>query len=227
MTPLREKLANIGTGVAVLATLAMAGTVFLRGGRAQPLPGRSVDPVRQVNNWDAIKSVGHRVGSPGSPLELVVFTDFECPACARFETATLPLLKKRYPSQISVVYRHWPLESHRFAYPAARAAECAAAQGRYEAFHEKLFSEQRRLGLKPFSEMATEVGVKDMKAFDACISDTSAVRSIQADIADITQIGGTGTPAVIVNGWYLPAGASPDRLDSIARAVLQIDRTAR
>jgi protein-disulfide isomerase len=44
--------------------------------------------------------------------------------------------------QVSLIYIHFPLTGHRFAMPAARAAECAGNQGRFQAMYDQLFDGQ-------------------------------------------------------------------------------------
>jgi protein-disulfide isomerase len=179
------------------------------------------EPPKLLKDWRDIAAVGHRIGPDHTRLTMVVFTDFECPACGYFATKVLPELQKQYPNDFAVVFRHWPLDIHRFAYPAARAAECAGAQGRYPEFHRAIYAQQKALGLKTFDEFAVESGVSDIHAFSACVRDTNPVPAIEADVRAVQAIGGTGTPTIIFNGWLFRGGASLQAMDSTAKALLQ------
>jgi protein-disulfide isomerase len=95
-----------------------------------------------ISDWPQVSSRGHHLGSARQGINVVVFSDFECPACRRFAVETLPVIERRFGAQITVLFRHWPLRQHRFAYSAARAAECAARQGRFRAFNEEVFRQQ-------------------------------------------------------------------------------------
>jgi protein-disulfide isomerase len=174
-----------------------------------------------LEDWQDLAGVGHRIGPEDAELTLVVFSDFECPACANFVTETYPEIQERYPGRTALVYRHWPLRQHRLAYPAARASECAAAQGRFVQFHDLLFSRPNELGITPFREFAADAGVSDLSAFDACFAKTEPVPSIEKDMEEAKRVGGTGTPTVIVNGWLFPRGLKPQLLDSIAEQFLK------
>jgi protein-disulfide isomerase len=133
----------------------------------------------------------------------------------------MPGLRSKYQSDLAIVFRHWPLAHHRFAYPAARAAECAAAQGAFASFHDAVFKNQDRLGLKTFTALAAESGVADLNAFDRCSADSLPVLAIDEDVAAAKAIGGTGTPTIVVNGWLLTGGGDRDRIDSLVQSALR------
>jgi protein-disulfide isomerase len=230
MSVRREAFLNAAAVFVALCTVLLVGfTVFDRF-VAQPAP--SSRPQRsqvRLDNWLPVAAEGHRLGPENADVTVVVFSDFECPICRTFALETFPELEARYPGRVALVFRHWPLTGHRFAYPAARASECAAQQGRFFPFHDLLFSQQREFGLKPFSDFASEAGVQDLPAFDKCYANTEPVESIENDIREAMRVGGIGTPTVMVNEWVLIGGTPPQLLDSIARQVLengdQTDRT--
>ena len=67
-------------------------------------------------------------------MERKPLADFQCPACLQLQG----LLEKRqakHPGDLAISYQYLPLPYHRRAAAAARAAECAADQGRFEPFH--------------------------------------------------------------------------------------------
>ncbi|HEU4990430.1 MAG TPA: thioredoxin domain-containing protein [Gemmatimonadaceae bacterium] len=152
--------------------------------------------------WRALVASGHRFGPPRAPLTIVEFGDFECPVCGTFEN-TLRRVEKANPNQIAVIFHHWPLAYHRLAYPAAKAAECAAQQGKFQAYHDLLYEHQDSLGLISFDAFAGRAEVPDLATFKACNDDSRPVKRIDADIAAALQVGGQGTPTVIVNGVRL------------------------
>lgn len=175
-------------------------------------------PPIAVPSWEAITDSGHRMGPPNAVVKILVFADFECPACRGFATSTLAEVRRAYPNDVAVYFRHWPLSYHKFALPAARAAECAAKQGRFEAIHDVLYAKQDSLGLKSFQSFALEAAVPDAPAFEACNSDVTIPTRVTGDATTARQVGGTGTPTVIVNGWL--QRVPPDRafLDSVVVA---------
>ena len=158
-------------------------------------------------------------GPPNAPIKLIEFADFECPFCAGLHE-TLKSLRKHYPDQVSLTFVHFPLPGHRFALPAARVAECAGAQGRFEAMYDRLFDDQESLGLKPWSEYASNAGVVDLDLFEACIRKTDTVARIDSGKQLGTSLHVKATPTLIINGWMLQEPPSSEELDAMVKAVL-------
>jgi protein-disulfide isomerase len=125
---------------------------------------------------------------------------------------------------VALLYRHWPLPNHRFAYPAARASECAAEQGRFEAFYTVLFAQQDSIPNKSFTQFAREAGVPDLDAFERCAASTDPVPAIERDVADVRRIGGTGTPTIIIDGMLMRTPYSDGSFAEQVQAA--IDRAA-
>ena len=164
--PFKSVIASVGTGTAVVCAVAMTAIAarheFASSKRATIQTARES---RMVKDWQQYALAGHRMGSASAPVTIVEFADFECPACRRFVTKALDPVRREFPDQVSVVFRHWPLTYHHFAYPAARAAECAGAQGRFEAFYNSLYKSQDSLGVKTFDDFAATSGVPDLSAY--------------------------------------------------------------
>jgi protein-disulfide isomerase len=153
----------------------------------------------RFGDWQKYAAVGHRMGPANAPVTIVEFADFECPVCGHFVTRRLEAVEREFPGQVAVVFRHFPLDYHRFAYPTARAAECAAAQGRFAEFYGAIYHAQDSLGLKPYSEFARQSGVNDLAAFDQCNRTPGRVPAIEMDMEAARAIGANGTPTVLVN----------------------------
>lgn len=172
-----------------------------------------------VSHWRDYISKGVRIGPENADVQIIEFADFECPFCGSFHR-TMKTLRERYPTQVTLIYVHFPLPTHRFAVPAARVAECAGEQGRFEAMHDQLFERQESFGLTPWSDYATAAGVRDLVAFDACINRTSGARRIEEGRELGNNLNIEGTPTVIVNGWKLGRPPSSEELDAMVKAVL-------
>ncbi len=185
--------------------MTLTGLLLWRTLRPEP-PEPGTEP-RRVAGWDSLSTVGHQLGSSAG-VRVVIFGDFECPASKQFEDRVLrPALANR-PGDMQVVFRHWPLSYHRFAMPAAVAAECAATVGRFPEMYHALYRYQDSLGLKPFAEVAAEAGVVDIDAFEACRREQDGLPAIERDrlMAEALNLG--GTPAILIDGVYF--GTVPD-----------------
>lgn len=200
--------AIITTGLVVRRELST------RAGSAVP-----VEKTQFVAEWRNFQDSGQRLGSAQAPVQLIEFADFECPYCARF-AQTLHTVRERYPDKIAVTFIHLPLEMHRFAELSARAAECAAEQGKFEQMHDVLFANQRAFGIKPWKQLAQEAGILDPAAFDICFERTDPLPRVQAGKALAETLEVHGTPTVLINGWKLGRPPSVEELDRNVQAVL-------
>ncbi|HET9426535.1 MAG TPA: thioredoxin domain-containing protein [Gemmatimonadaceae bacterium] len=158
------------------------------------------------------------MGRADARVTIVEVSDFQCPFCARFALTALPAIRRRYPDDVAVVYRHWPLSIHPFAFDAAVASECAAAQGRFEPFHDALFRDQDSIGTRPFERFAVDAGVTDTAAFRLCRTSPQAAARVESDRRAALALGAGGTPSFVVNGYLLHAPLDSALLDSIVRA---------
>ena len=66
------------------------------------------------------------LGNKNAPVEIIEFSDYQCPFCRKFWTETLPSIKTEYidTGKVKFVYRDFPLTSiHPSAEPAAEAGD--------------------------------------------------------------------------------------------------------
>lgn len=209
--------------VAILAVSALiiAGVMIKREfwpAMAAPAATIETSP-KLLANFDELVSAGIRMGNPASQVTIVEFADFECPFCRRFHAA-YSAVQQRFGEQVSLVFLHYPIQSHRFARPAARAAECAMDQGRFSQYADLLFQKQDSLGLKGWTSFADEAGVADTAAFSRCASETHEIERIENGLRLGEVVGVRGTPTVIVNGWMYPEPPSEERLQTIVNDLL-------
>ncbi|MEZ4449406.1 MAG: DsbA family protein [Nannocystaceae bacterium] len=148
-------------------------------------------------------------GAAGDPIELVEFSDFECPYCRTlweqaegyFEATTRP---------ITVVFLNFPLDAacnpmtsssmHPQACLAAYAGECAHQQGRFWTYADRLFDRQPDLSRADLLEAAGDEGL-DVGKFEACLDDPATAQAVRADIELGRKAGVRGTPTVLFDGY--------------------------
>jgi protein-disulfide isomerase len=197
---LRERFLDALTVAALIGSVVTAMVVVRRELFLKDAAGSSQPKPIAVDGWKKYIDSGRLVGNPQAPLKIVEFADFRCPAC-RALNGIIKQLDKEFPGKLAISYRYVPLPYHPLAYPAARAAECAAQQGRFAAYHDLLFDRFDSLGTASFNDVATKAGVPNAKAFAQCNSHTDSIPRINSDRAlamDTLHI--SGTPTVIVNG---------------------------
>jgi protein-disulfide isomerase len=144
-------------------------------------------------------------GGAKAPVTIIEFSDYECPFCKKADV-TVQEVMKTYGDKVRLVHRDFPLSFHARALPAAEAARCAEAQGKFWEYHGKLFASED-LSPEKLQALATEVGL-DKKKFDECVTKEEFKDAVNKDIADGTDAGVTGTPAFFINGRMI-SGAQP------------------
>jgi len=144
-------------------------------------------------------------GPDKAPITIIAFSDYQCPYCKRAH-ATVEQVMQTYGDKVKLVYRDYPLPFHENARPAAEAAACANAQGKFWEYHQKLWAASD-LSTEKLKAMAGEVGM-DQKKFDECLAKQEFKAVIDKDIADGASVGVSGTPAFFINGRML-SGAQP------------------
>lgn len=156
---------------------------------------------------DAPIEGGQTQGPQNAPIQLVEFSDFECPHCAQAYVSLKDLLP-RYQGQIRFSYHHFPLSNdcnpgvtqkgHEHACHAAIAAECAAQGGQFQPFANLLFANQGSLDDKSLEGYAKQVGL-DVDAFEKCLSSPDAAERIAQDIKAADKAGVRSTPTFFIN----------------------------
>ncbi|MEX0895815.1 MAG: DsbA family protein [Patescibacteria group bacterium] len=206
----------------------IAGTLLLIMGVAfffsQEAPEQaSVDP--SVVTQDA----RHTYGPDNAAVTVVKFSDFQCPSCR----AAAPLvtdLKERYPEDVQVVYRHFPLDSFANSRLAATASEVAAESGLFWEYHDLLFDNQQTWSaisgrgevLEEFAGYAEQLEI-DKAIFLERMEDSELMQNVETDrqVGEALQV--TATPTFFVNGERISA---PQLLAAVESALATSDTTS-
>ena len=163
---------------------------------------QTVQPVKAIGSED------HFLGNLDAPIQIIVYGDFTCPFCAKFYD-TINQVKKEFSDDAVIAFRHYSLNGHAYAMPAAISSECAAEQGKFWEMYGKLFesSKENKLNSEQFKKDAVEIGV-DMVKFNQCLEAEKHKDKIYAQMSDGKNYGAGGSPAIFVNGEPFP-GAYP------------------
>ena len=141
----------------------------------------------------------------GETISVVVFIDYQCPACAAlFEQMEENQLLTRRGIQWKI--RHFPLPQHPWARKAAIAAECAARQNakEFRAVSRHLFAHRRELSDAGFFEgLPRMVGGIDVGKYNGCLARSAAAPRIDQDVALGRRLGVQGTPWIFLNGQHV------------------------
>jgi protein-disulfide isomerase len=150
------------------------------------------------------------LGRTDATLTIVEFADFECPF-SREASLTMRELSLKYPERIHYIYRDFPIsDTHPLAQKAAEAGECAAEQGQFWQYHDKLYANQSDLSSDRLNEFASELGL-NTQAFESCLSSGRKRQEVLDDYQDGLAAGVRGTPTFFLNGTKVE-GSIPKEL---------------
>lgn len=212
-------------GVLVVGGLALGGVWWWRGRGAA---GGSPPPVADTVVFDPLNAVtadGHpQLGDPAAPVEVVTFSDYQCPNCRQFALDVMPVIKDQWirTGFVRLVYRDlvvFGADSQR----AAEAAHCAGEQGRYWRFHDGLFrlrADDVALDAGQLSGLARSLEL-DVARFDDCMASGRTRPRVEASTAYAHGQGFDGTPTYLVNGRKVAGAIPPEQWVELFRLYQQ------
>ena len=150
-------------------------------------------------------------------VEIVLFTDFQCPYCARFAHAFRELQFKGVEGvQTTVRFKHFPLSIHPAALLAHQAALAAGEQGKFWEMHDLLFANQSTVKREDLTLYAARLGL-DEERFKKDLDSDRLRQLIKSDIADGERLRVQGTPTFFVNGRGFSGALSFEQLKQIIK----------
>jgi protein-disulfide isomerase len=170
----------------------------LAAAKASPF-GQERQEAPVLENPVAIPTAGSPVTGPNDArVTLVEFSDFQCPYCA-LATPQLEAILKAYPTQVRLIFKQYPLDTHPQAPMAAAASLAAYRQGKFWQMHDALFANHDKLSRETILASAKELGI-DMKRFEADLNSTEIHETVTRDMQDGDNLGVQGTPTLFIDG---------------------------
>ncbi|EGX56718.1 protein-disulfide isomerase-like protein [Streptomyces zinciresistens K42] len=208
----------------IVAAVLLAGFAAAIGSYvllAPDTPSSTALDVKPAAEAKPVRDSSHRLSDPAnSELTFVEFLDFECEACGAYYPL-VEQLRKEYGDRVTFVARYFPMPGHRNGELAARTAEAAARQGKFEAMYNKLFTTQKAWGeaqeskQQLFRGYAKQIGL-DLAKFDADLKDPAVAKRVQADQRDGLGLGVQGTPTFFIGGKKI---TNPESYDAFKKQV--------
>jgi thiol-disulfide isomerase/thioredoxin len=137
------------------------------------------------------------MGSPDAIVTIVEWADFECPHCRAF-SPILDELVHKYPTQVRLVYKFYPLQVHTHGEISARAAVAAMRQGKFWQMHDLLFENQEHLEQSDIERYAKALGL-DLGKFRADLGSKEVGELVDRDRKQADGLGLDGTPFIFIN----------------------------
>jgi len=164
---------------------------------------------------------GYTVGSDSAPVEITLYSDFECPFCAAFATVQMPVIRDQLiaTGKLRLRFRDFPLSSHKYSRLAALAGQCAGEQGKFWEMHDQMFTHHdwAQTDKDPtdvFKGFASGLAL-DMTKYQGCMDSQRYAGRIEASYEEGQARGVQGTPSLYVNGGHYDGHATSDDLKKL------------
>lgn len=148
---------------------------------------------------------------------LVEFSDLQCPACKSFAPEVKAVVEKN-KDKLLFAYRHFPLQQHPQAVPAALAAEAAGEQGKFWEMHDYIFENQESLSEEFLLGAWEKVGLEKEK-YQKAIKEKTYEDKVNKDFSDGSKFGVSSTPTFYLNGQKLDLFSQKDLESAVAKAI--------
>lgn len=188
-------------GIIIGISLVVAGMIYLVSLQQTPSSNGDLVIDNIITSEDWIK------GSRDAKVTLIEYSDFQCPACAYF-SPVLNQLSEEFGNDLALVYRHFPLPSHKNAKPMAMIAEAAGKQNKFWEMHEIIFTNQNKWSN---SSDVTEIGLDyakqiglDVERFEKDLNSSELKKEINGIINANSKLGISYTPSFFLNGKLIP-----------------------
>jgi cyclophilin family peptidyl-prolyl cis-trans isomerase/protein-disulfide isomerase len=185
-----------------------------------PPPEPTLVPIPATSDTDWSR------GPADAPVTFLIFSDLQCPYCARLHPMLEELLEL-HPDDLQIVFRHFPLPVlHDKAYLAGQAAEAAGLQGHFWEMHDLLYERQMEwTGLSPeefeawLKSVLPEIGL-DEDLFMEVIESGQFLDDMEAHFLSGISYGLAGTPSIFINDFYFQLEPSLSLLEAYIRLEL-------
>jgi protein-disulfide isomerase len=199
---MKRYLPFIIIGVVFLGALG-AGLALYRSSQAPPATQQQT-PANAPNMFESYSP--HVRGGNNAPVTLEEYGDYQCPPCGLL-FHDLKTIEKEYGDQMRFVFRHFPLQSHKNAVPAAQAAEAAGLQGHFWEMHDMIYQNQASWSpvddARPvFIQYARDLKL-DVDRFTRDMESAEVAARVRSDYQRGVSMKVEGTPTLFINGRQL------------------------
>jgi protein-disulfide isomerase len=195
--------------IAVVVVVGIiVGAMFL-GGKDDSTTAGAVS-----NNW---------YGQENGVVTVTEYADFQCPACAQFYPL-VSQVKEEFKEQVRFEFKHFPLvQIHPNATTAHRAAQAAAAQGKFWEMHDLLYEQQQAWSDSDnastiFEGYAKQIGL-DVEKYKIDTASSDVLSIINADIEAGKNLNVTGTPTFFIDGKKIEDTSTISTVDSFKKVI--------
>jgi protein-disulfide isomerase len=160
------------------------------------------------------------IGPENAKVTIVEFSDFQCPYCAQAVIQARAILEK-YPNDVRLVFKQFPLDTHTQSFLAAQAAVAAHAQGKFWQMHDKLYGNYRAISPQNILVWAKEIGL-DMQKFIADVDGGKYKQAVENEVAQGEVAGVQGTPSFFFNGRRYSGAFQADAVGQLLQSEFKV-----
>jgi protein-disulfide isomerase len=170
-------------------------------------------------------------GPAGAPVNLVIFSDFQCSFCRDEAKIIRQQLPSTFPTQVRVIFKDLPLEQiHPWARPAAIAGRCVYKQNpaAFWEFHDWVFENQGTLTVENLKEKTLELAkTKGLESVQigGCIDTKATEAEVNRSMAEARAVGINSTPTLFINGRRLVGKLEWPQLKSVIDHEIEYQKT--
>jgi protein-disulfide isomerase len=179
---------------------------------------------REVNEF-LLRDRSPSLAGSKSHINLVEFSDLQCPYCKRFSN-WYDSLPDDLKSQTTLIYKHFPLPQHPWARMASIYAACLGtiSPAAFWRLTHRLFEIQSEITVGSLNDEVFRVfGSGDdarVKALKVCVDSGAGSTLVDRDIATAKQLAVSATPTVFINGRRVMHIRSEEALEELIRSTL-------
>jgi protein-disulfide isomerase len=172
-------------------------------------------------------------GTPGAPVVVVVFSDYQCPYCREEAKMLRDNIVKTYPKQVRVYFKEYPLDQiHPWARPAAIAGRCIFRQNAasFWDYHDWIFDKQAEITPENVKGKILEFAASkklDALQLGSCMDTRATEKDIDRTSAEARSLGVNSLPTLFVNGRKIAAQIAWPNLRQIIDFELEYQKTAK
>jgi len=180
-----------------------------------------------VDTLERLPTDGPSLGPANAPVTVVVFSDFQCPYCREFAKTIRNNVPGKYPKEVRVIFKDFPLESvHPWAFAAGEAAHCVSEQNpaAFWPFHDWIFEHQGEVTAQNLKEKTLAFAQQQKLVagpISACLDSHRAAAAVKESLQAGQELQVQQTPTLFVNGRMLGGAVPWSTLDAVIQLELK------
>tara|TARA_A100001015_G_C14881379_1_gene668594 strand:+ start:220 stop:906 length:687 start_codon:yes stop_codon:yes gene_type:complete len=158
------------------------------------------------------------IGNKNAKVTITKWSDFQCPYCAS-SASLVKEIRDRYPNDVKIVFKNFPLAFHLQAKEAGKYALAANKQGEFEPFYYELSARFRELKSNPniYKEIAQKLSL-NYNQLKRDVSNPKFEKQIEAEMKQLTDTGmRLAVPKFLINGVEQKTRDLDDWINAIDR----------